>query len=191
MSLINFTREEFIRLESEAKFDFYRWEAINKAKKEKQCFNSIRSCRVGVFCENAIQKHLLNKYNSSIVSLNCYGKQERLKSIHFRSKPDIDIEFYSDKTSSIKNFKIEIKGISAGQPKGQILTYHADKYNNNKFTHVAFCELFFNEENKEASVKIYLIDQLKNIVKYPIAKNKFYKDCYTNPEYLHIVKEHK
>lgn len=195
MSLIKFTKEEFIRLDSEARFDFHRWEVINKAKKEKQCFNTIRGCRVGVFCEYAIQKHLINKYREGLISLNCYGRKERLKSIHFRSKPDIEIEFYDkDRKQNkevFKHYKIEIKGISEGQPKGQILTYHADKYSKNEFTHVAFCELFFNEEKKEASVEIYLIDQIKNIKNYPIAKNKFSKDCYTNPKYLHMVKSHK
>jgi hypothetical protein len=191
MSIIKFSRNEFIRLESEAKFDFYRWETINKAKKEKQCFNTIRSCRVGVFCEYAIQKHLINQYREGIVSLNCYGRQERLKSIHFRSKPDIDIEFYDDKKQSLKQYKIEVKGISEGQPKGQILPYHAEKYNKNEFTHVAFCELKLDEKKLEAGVEIYLIDTLKNIVNYPLAKNKYGKDCYTNSEYLHMVKSHK
>lgn len=185
MSRIIIDRQEFIMLEAEAKKDFYYWETINKAKKEKQCFNSIRSCRVGVFCEYSIQKHLLKTYGRELLGMVCYGRKERTKSIHFRSKPDIHIE------TKTKDFKIEIKGISEGQPKGQILTYHGDKYHKNEFTHVAFCELFYNEKAKKAVVEIYLIDQLKNIIKYPIAKNKFGKECYTAPKYLHVVKAHK
>ena len=211
MSNIKISKKEYIILESEALKDFFKWETINKVKKEKQCFNTIRSCRVGVFCEYAVQKHLMNTFENEIINLKNYGREERIRSKSFRGKPDIEIETINEnifndldiekqtqkekKTTKIINpvftKKIEVKGITEGQPKGQILQYHCDKYLNNNFTHVAFCELFLNEKNKTAEIDIYLIDRIKNIVKYDIAKNKFGKDCYTNPKYLHIVKSHK
>ncbi len=204
MSIITFSREEFIALESEAKHDYYYWETVNKTRKEKQCFNSIRSCRVGVFCEYAIQKHLLNTYDK-ILELKAFGREEKKKRKHFRSKPDIYMRYLhklednkeskrdlpTEFSSVERELKIEIKGISEGQPKGQILTTHGQKYYKNKFTHVAFCELYFDEQSKTASVEIYLIDKIKSIIKYPIAKNKFGKECYTNPNYLYMVKAHK
>lgn len=210
MSRIKIEGEQFIRLNSEALQNFYYYEYINKSKKEKQCFNTKRGCRVGVFTEYAVQQHLINIYGRDIINLEFHGRKERLDEKHFRAKPDAKLEIFNkdslkntkdihlkedqifkENTNRTKEFKIEIKGITAGQPKGQVLVEHAQRYNNYGFTHIAFCELFIDLENKKAEVDIYLISKIKDIINYPIANNKFGKPCYTYPEYLYLVKSHK
>ncbi len=170
-----------------AKIEYDYWETVNKSRKEKQCFNSINSCKIGILSEHAVKTHLLNNYSLDLINLECFGIRERSKSIHHRKKPDIALE------TTKNTFLMEIKGITKGQPKGQILIDHAQKYNDYKFTHVIFCEVEYKKdgEGKEfCEVDIYLTDKIKNILQYPTAKNKFGKYCYTYPEYIHMVKSH-
>ncbi len=185
MTIIKMEGSIFRKLEAKAKADFERWEEVNKAKKEKQCFNSIKSCRVGVFCEWAVKMHLLNYYKFDLLELNVFGEKERHNKKQFRGKPDIEV------ITSTKHIKAEIKGISEGQPKSQVLTYHADKYHKNNFTHLIFCELFLNEENEVAEVEIYLIEQLRDTVRNPIYKNLYGKECYTNENFINTLKNKK
>jgi len=181
MTIIKIDGCIFQKLEAKAKENFEYWETVNKAKKEKQCFNTIKSCRVGVFCEWAVKMHLLNTYSFDLLELNVYGEIERHHNKQFRGKPDIEL------VTSTQEIKAEIKGISQGQPKSQVLTAHAEKYHNNNFTHLIFCELFLNESKQEAEIEIYLTEKLRDTIRNPIYKNLYGKECYTNENFINTL----
>lgn len=193
MSKININKETFKILMKIADQENKYW-ADKKGFKEKQCKNSLHSCRVGILSEFAAKVHLNNVYSSSIISLKSYGLFERINSKSYRMKPDLKINIFNSE-DKIKEFNIEIKGIKKGQQRGQVLTEHVDKYIKNNFSHVVFCEVDFkvNEENLEgeANIEIYLIDKLININNYPESKNKYYKNCRTHPNFIHLVKSYK
>lgn len=188
MSNIKIEKNTFNILMKIADVEYEYWENVNKKRKQKQCFNSKQSCRIGILSEFASKIHLMNSYDSKdIIKLDCAGLEERINSIHYRNKADIELNVI--KKDKIKEYKIEIKGIKKGQPKSQILVDHALKYSDKNYTHVIFCEVDFKINEKtldgEAIVEIYLIDQIKNIINYPTAKNLYYKYCFTHPEQIH------
>lgn len=188
MSNIKIEKNTFNILMKIADTEYQYWENVNKNRKQKQCFNSKQSCRIGILSEFAAKIHLMNSYEKDdIIKLDCAGIEERVKNIHHRNKADIELNII--KKDKIKEYKIEIKGIKKGQPRGQILIDHAHKYNDKNYTHVIFCEVDFKINEKtllgEANINIYLIDQIKEIINYPIAKNLYYKYCYTHPSEIH------
>jgi len=175
----------FKMLMSIADIEFEYWETKNKAHKEKQCFNTINACRIGILSEAALKVHLLHKYGERIVNLNCFGITERIKSKHFYEQSDISLETHSE------SFKYEVKGITKGQPRGQILVKNGYDYLKAGISHVVFCEVDYNINKQEALIDIYLFDETSNVVKYPVRKNKYNVDCYTNDNYLHMIKVNK
>jgi hypothetical protein len=178
MTTIILDKKHFKTLMTIAQLEYEYWEKVNAKKKEKQCFNSLNACRIGILSEAAVKAHLMSVYSEELISINLYGLKERLKEKHFYNKPDIHLETYS------KDLHIEVKGITKGQQRGQILKFHGDNYKKKGITDVAFCEVNYNLKEGSATVEIYLINKINKVVNYPISKNKFNVDCYTFNEYV-------
>lgn len=154
-----------------AKVDFERWE--NK-KGERQNKNKEYSCLVGILAERAVEIHL-NKHRSHIIKQNIMNGIKERESGKFIGNGDIICK------TELKDWKIEVKGITKGQNMGQITVYHTDKYVKENTDLVFFVEIKVYSEFAECNVyHIDSVDTIKNNkMRYCIAKNHYGDNCYT------------
>ncbi len=176
--ITEFKGEEFKKFLDIAEKDFHQWEA--KRTGQKQCFNTINACVVGVFAEATVSKYAKQKYKGyENFSVRNWGMSERTQNKQFYSKPDIEVQL-KDYT-----FKIEVKGSSSHNTGLQILPYHINKYIKNDVNVVVFVEVDYDRYNSVASCKIICKESPKIIAKeWEMKRNAFGKSCYTHPEYL-------
>lgn len=156
-----------------AERDFNRWEKINANRKEKQCFNTFNSCFIGVLAERAAQFYLEEYKAKHIKDLIMYGIEERKQGKHF-GLGDIVLSDYLG-----KNYKIECKGITKGQQRGQITVYHLNKYLKEKVALVLFVEVEYNLKFAVANCEVYLEAKPNEIKKWGLRPNKYKVECFT------------
>lgn len=154
-----------------AKQDFENW---NNKKGERQNKNKEYSCLVGILAERAAEKHLNYKRKEQIKENIMNGIKERETGKFIGNG---DIICVTDK----KDYKIECKGITKGQRRGQVTVYHIDKYEKEKVDFVFFIEVEIFADYAECNV--YHVDTVENIKynkeKYCISPNYYGQDCYT------------
>ncbi len=175
---VEFKGGEFNKLAQIANKDFLHWEA--KKSGQKQCFNTFNSCMVGVLAEATVAKYAKDVYGKTQgFSIRKWGMSERTQSKPFYSKPDIEVNL-PDYT-----FNIEVKGITFGQQKGQILPYHISKYIKAGVNMVVFVEVLYDLNQETASCEIYCKESPRVIAKtWEMLPNKYNKTCHTNPKFI-------
>lgn len=161
-----------------AKKEYDYWETVNAKKGRKQCFNTINSCMIGVLGEFAAKLHLEYKLQEELKYLILNGIEERKTGKYFAKS---DITFQKEDR---KDYNIEVKGITKGQQRGQILPYHNRKYKKNGVDFVFFIEIYYDMEKEYAECEVYLIEKPEDIEKWQVQPNKFKKECYTHPKYF-------
>lgn len=162
-----------ILAENEAK----RFDEINKYK-EKQCKNSFNSCFIGILSERAVQQYLQTTQANEIKELVMYGIKER-NDKKFYNVGDIVI-----KTWTGKQYKTEVKGITKGQPRGQITTYHNDKYLKERVAKVVFVEVSYSVKFGRAECTVYLDEKPRDIKTWNLKENRYNVKCHTHPKYI-------
>lgn len=155
--------------------EYKKWETINKNKGRKQCFNSPKSCIVGLLSEYAVKLYIKEQRNENMRKVILKAFKERTDK-NFMSDCDLLVEMCD------KEFKVEVKGITKGQFRGQITPYHVNKYKKLNTDVVFFVEVDFDYEKEEAECIIYLKTTPDEILKWNIEKNHYGKDCYTYKE---------
>ncbi len=178
---IVYTGKQYEQILALSTKDYNRWEKKNlRNKGRKQCFNSLRGCIVGCASEFAAAE-----YSKACLSLHdftysfkLFGQMERRDSKNY-NEPDIVIDI-DDKTIGV-----EVKGITKGYQRSQIVPYHVDKYIKERVSKVIFVEVFHDKVNKEIHCEIYDSESPTEIKKDWILKNNNYGNpCYTNPSML-------
>lgn len=152
--------------------EYEKWESINKGKGRKQCFNSPRSCIVGCLSEYAVKMYIREQQNNEIKDILLKAYKER-GSKNYNADCDISVK------SKEKDYKVEVKGITKGQFRGQITPYHANKYVKNGIDVVFFVEVDFDYETDTAECIIYLKTTPNQILNWKLENNHYGKECYT------------
>lgn len=165
MEIITGKRLELFRKLAEKEKQY--WDEKNKDKNMdyKQAGNTIQSCLNGIVGEFVTKLHIYKNNNPSYIL--DHGQNERITGI-YKGKCDLEYD----------NKKIEVKTITKGQPQGQILPYHVDKYIKNKVDYVIFTELEYKTPFLIEG-QVYLIEKPENIKKLRLMPNLKGKLCYT------------
>ncbi len=180
--IIKIDTERFNQIKEIATLDFERWEERNTGK--KQCYNSMKGCLVGALAEEAAGQYIEQGYsekgfNMANFKIEMNGHTERKTGKQLFDKADIEV------VGKQRNHKYEVKGIAAGQPRGQVTIYHGNKYLKNGVDRVIFVEVQVIGETAECY--IYLNESPTEIVNnWTVRPNRFKNPCYTYPAYATV-----
>jgi hypothetical protein len=160
--LIKIDNARFKLLKKIAEVEKENWD---KKSGEKQCKNTVKSCLTGILAEYAAKIYIYKTTNPTY--LRHYGLAERITGKSF-NKCDIETEI----------FKVEVKGVSLGQPQGQIYKYHNDKYIKNGIDYVYFVSVNVKKDDTAECI-IYLIERPEKIKEWPEKPNLYGDLCLT------------